>query len=87
MNVCQDQGREAGTIESEDAQKTLCSQMEDTSMTTVKRKRRKKKKPPKKEAVPGSWDSRSAEGRQVGPYFFVVVVAARESERGREPSR
>lgn len=49
MNVCQDQGREAGTIESEDAQKTLCSQMEDTSMTTVKRKRRKKKttkKPP-----------------------------------------
>lgn len=36
MNACQDQGREAVTTESEDAQKTLGSQLADNSMTTVK---------------------------------------------------
>jgi len=50
MNVCQDQVREAGTTASQDAQKTLCSQLADNSMTTVKKKREKnpqtKKTPP-----------------------------------------
>lgn len=42
MKACQDQGRESVTIESEDAQKTLCSQLADNSMTTVKKRTTKK---------------------------------------------
>lgn len=38
MNACQDQGREAGTTECEDAQKTLCNQLASNSMTTVNHK-------------------------------------------------
>lgn len=44
MNACWDQGREAGTIDCEDAQKTLCSQLADTSMTTVKQTHTTKQK-------------------------------------------
>lgn len=43
MNACQDQGREAVTIEPEDVQKTLCSQLADNSMTTVKKTTTKQK--------------------------------------------
>lgn len=44
MNACRDQGRKAGTIDCEDAQKTLCSQLADTSMTTVKQTHTTKQK-------------------------------------------
>lgn len=41
MNAHQNQGREAGTIEAEDAQKPLCSQLADAPMTTVKNQQTK----------------------------------------------
>lgn len=44
MNACQDQGRKAGTTDCEDAQKTLCSQLANTSMTTVKQTHTTKQK-------------------------------------------